>query len=217
MRERAALLSGDLDITSQPGGGTRVRVDVALGRSAEREQRQARVLLVEDHSVVRQAIAAMFHRELDFNVVGQAASLAQARGMLQDVDIAVVDLTLPDGYGGELIKELLVVNPRARALVLSASLDRTETARAIHSGAAATLDKVAQLDEVVDAVRRLRAGETLIPLDEVLELLRVAGEQREQEHQARTTRSAARLPDVASRQSQVSSPNTSRPTACDRM
>jgi DNA-binding NarL/FixJ family response regulator len=64
-------------------------------------------------------------------------------------------------------------------------LDRAEAARAIESGAAGTLDKVAQLDEVVDAVRRLRAGETLIPLDEVLELLRFAGQQREQEHQDR--------------------------------
>jgi DNA-binding NarL/FixJ family response regulator len=105
--------------------------------------------------------------------------------MLQDVDVAVIDPGLPDGYGGELIKELAVVNPRTQVLVLSASLDRAETARAIESGAAGVLDKLARLDEVVDAVRRLRAGETLIPLDEVLELLSFAHEQREREHQDR--------------------------------
>jgi DNA-binding NarL/FixJ family response regulator len=185
MRERAALLGGDLDVTSQPGGGTRVRVEVALGGASRQQQRQTRVLLVDDHAAVRQAIAAMFERERDFQVVGQAASLAEARGMLKEVDVAVVDLGLPDGYGGELITELSVVNPRSQALVLSASLDRTEIARAIESGAAGTLDKVAQLDELVDAVRRLRAGETLIPLDEVLELLRFAGQQREHERQDR--------------------------------
>ena len=185
MRERAALLGGDLDVTSQPGGGTRVRVEVALGGASRQQQRQTRVLLVDDHAAVRQAIAAMFERERDFKVVGQAASLAEARGMLKEVDVAVVDLGLPDGYGGELITELSVVNPRSQALVLSASLDRTEIARAIESGAAGTLDKVAQLDELVDAVRRLRAGETLIPLDEVLELLRFAGQQREHERQDR--------------------------------
>jgi DNA-binding NarL/FixJ family response regulator len=166
MRERAALLDGDVDITSQPGRGTRVRLEVALGDDQGSEQRQVRVLLVEDHAAVRQAIAAMIEREPDFNVVGQTGSLKEARGMLQEIDVAVVDLGLPDGYGGDLIKELSEVNPRAQALVLGAGLDRTETARAIERGAAGTLDKTAQLDEVV-------------------ELLRFAGKQREREHQDR--------------------------------
>jgi DNA-binding NarL/FixJ family response regulator len=144
-----------------------------------------RVLLVEDHTAVRQAIAAMFEREPDFDVVGQAGSLAGARRLLREVDVAVVDLGLPDGYGGDLIKELSDVNPRAQALVLSASLDRAETARAVQYGAAGTLDKTARLAEVVNAVRRLRAGETLLPLEEVVELLRFADHQREQEHKDR--------------------------------
>ncbi len=84
---------------------------------------------------MREAIAAMFEREPDFEVVSQAASLAEARGMLEDVDVAVVDLGLPDGYGGDLIGELRDKNPRAQALVLSATLDRAETARAVESGA----------------------------------------------------------------------------------
>jgi PAS domain S-box-containing protein len=184
MRERAALLDGDLDIRSQPGGGTKVRLEVELG-DPEPEQRQVRVLLVEDHTAVRQAIAAMFEREPDFDVVGQAGSLAGARRLLREVDVAVVDLGLPDGYGGDLIKELSDVNPRAQALVLSASLDRAETARAVQYGAAGTLDKTARLAEVVNAVRRLRAGETLLPLEEVVELLRFADHQREQEHKDR--------------------------------
>lgn len=185
MRERAALAGADLDITSGPGAGTRVRIEMAIAEGHEPELLEARVLLVDDHAAVRQAIAAMFEREPDFRVVGQAGSLAEARAMLQDVDVAVLDLGLPDGFGGDLIKELAVANPRAQALVLSAGLDRGEIARAIESGAAGALDKVAQLDDVVDAVRLLRAGETLIPLDEVLELLSVAHRQREREHEDR--------------------------------
>jgi PAS domain S-box-containing protein len=184
MRERAALLDADLDIRSKPGEGTRVRLGIPLGEG-RRGERTARVLLVEDHAAVRQAIAAMFDREPDFEMVGQAGTLAQARGMLRDVDVAVVDLGLPDGYGGDLIKELADVNPRAQALVLSATLNRAEVARAIESGAAGTLDKSAQLDEVVGAVRRLRAGETLMPMDEVVGLLRLAGHQREREQRDR--------------------------------
>jgi DNA-binding NarL/FixJ family response regulator len=71
------------------------------------------------------------------------------------------------------------------ALVLSASLDYAETARAVESGAAGVLHKTAHLDEVVGAVERLRAGETLMPLEEVVELLRFAGERRQQQHGAR--------------------------------
>jgi DNA-binding NarL/FixJ family response regulator len=181
MRERAMLLEGDLDIRSRPSQGTSVRVELSLGEG-QQLGRKTRILLVEDHAAVRQAIAAMFERESDFDVVAQAGTLAEARGMLEEIDVAVVDLGLPDGYGGDLIKEVTAVNPRAQALVLSASLDRAETARAIQSGAAGTLNKVAQLDDVVDAVRRLRAGETLIPIDEVIELLRSANQRREREH-----------------------------------
>jgi two-component system KDP operon response regulator KdpE len=72
-----------------------------------------------------------------------------------DVDVAVLDLGLPDGRGGDLIADLREVNPRAQALVLSASLDPEEIARAIDSGAAAALDMTAELDELLDAVRRL--------------------------------------------------------------
>jgi DNA-binding NarL/FixJ family response regulator len=142
-------------------------------------------LLVDHHAAVREAIAAMFERAAGYDVVGQAASLAEARPLLHDVDVAVVDLGLPDGFGGELIKELREVNPRAQALVLSAGPDRGELARAIESGAAGTLDKTAGLHEVVEAVRRLRAGEMLVPLDEVVELLRLAARERDRERDDR--------------------------------
>ena len=124
-----------------------------------------------------------------FEVVGQAGSLAEARRLLeeahQEIDVAVVDLGLPDGYGGELIEELREKNPRAQTLVLSASLDRANMARAVERGAAGILNKTAHLDKVVEAVRRLRAGETLMPLEEVVGLLRYAGRTREQEYDAR--------------------------------
>ena len=123
---------------------------------------------------MREALAAMFAREPEFRVVGQAASLAAARPILADVDVAVIDLGLPDGYGGDLIEELRRENPEAQGLVLTASLDRADLARAVESGAAGALDKTARLDEVVDAVRRLRAGETLMSMDEVVELLTFA-------------------------------------------
>jgi PAS domain S-box-containing protein len=158
MEERASLLGADLTITNHPGAGTDVRLGLALTQDVSSAEQGVRVLLVEDHTAVREAIAGMLQREPDLAVVGQAASLAEARGLLGEIDVAVIDLGLPDGYGGDLIDELRTVNPNAQALVLSASLDRAEVARAVRSGAAGTLDKTAHLDEVVDAVRRLSRG-----------------------------------------------------------
>ena len=181
MRERADLLDADLQVRTRPGTGTEVRLAVRLPGQAGAPERPVRVLLVEDHAAVREAIAAAFEREPDFEVTGQAASLAEARAMLRDVDVAVVDLALPDGYGGDLIRQLREVNPEAQALVLSASLDRVELARALEAGAAGALDKTVHLDEVTDAVRRLRAGETLLSANEVIELVRTERLRRERE------------------------------------
>jgi PAS domain S-box-containing protein len=187
MRERAQLLHGRLDISSDPATGTTVRLDVPLHRDDERAARRVRVLLVEDHTAVREAIAAAFERDAGFEIAGEAASLAEARGMLEDVDVAVLDLGLPDGFGADLIPEIRAVNPHARALVLSGTLDHATIARAIERGAAGALDKVAHLDEVVDAVRRLQAGEAILPLDEVVELLRFASDERERRHDEHQT------------------------------
>jgi signal transduction histidine kinase/CheY-like chemotaxis protein len=154
MRERAALLSADFDIHSTLGTGTRARIELR-GAQHHGRPRAARILLVEDHAGVRDAIAGLFEPEPDLHVVAQAASLAEARAMLHDIDVAVLDLGLPDGYGGDLISELRDVNPRAQALVLSASLDSAEIPRARNSGAALTLDKIADLNKLVDAVRQL--------------------------------------------------------------
>lgn len=196
MRERARNVGAELRVESERGEGTTVSVELAAhreprGSTRDQQADEVRVLLVEDHASVREAIASSFEQEPGFEVSGQAASLAEAREMLEasgdarPVDVAIVDLGLPDGYGGDLIKEILETYPQAQALVLSANLDRAEMARAVEAGAAAILNKTAHLTEVVDYVRRLRAGETLIALEEVVELLRFAGRRREEEHEAR--------------------------------
>ena len=146
-----------------------------------------RILLVDDHASIREALASAFEGE-GFEVVGQAGSLVEARRILeeeQEIDVAVLDLGLPDGYGAGLIEVLREKNPQAQALVLSATFDRANTARAVEQGAAGVLNKTAYLDEVVEAVRGLRAGQTLMGLEEVVELLRYAGSTRKEEYEAR--------------------------------
>ncbi|HEX4993264.1 MAG TPA: response regulator transcription factor, partial [Rubrobacteraceae bacterium] len=100
-----------------------------------------RLLLVEDHASFRQTLALVFDQEPDFEVVAQAGTVAEARRVMQnrEADLAVVDLSLPDGEGVELIEELRETNPLFAALVLTASLDRAEHARAVEAGAAGIL------------------------------------------------------------------------------
>jgi DNA-binding NarL/FixJ family response regulator len=139
----------------------------------------SRVLLVDDHATFREPLSFMFDREPDFEVVAQAGSLEEARGMLEGIDLAVVDLDLPDGDGTELINPLRALNPRCLVMVLTASADREAHARAVEAGAAGVLHKSARVGEVVRAAQGLVAGEPLLSSEEVVELLRIAGLSRE--------------------------------------
>jgi DNA-binding NarL/FixJ family response regulator len=111
-----------------------------------------RVIVVEDSAAVREAVAAEFAADARFEVVGEAATVAEARELLAKADVAILDLGLPDGSGADLIPELRDANPTARAIVLSTTQDRSVHLRAIEHGATAVLDKLAHLGQVTQAV-----------------------------------------------------------------
>lgn len=148
-----------------------------------------RILLVEDHASFRQTLAFVFDQQPEFEVVAQAGTLAEARRAMDgsEVDLGVIDLTLPDGEGTELIGELREANPDFAALVLTASLDRAEHARAVEAGAAGVLHKSADVDVILDATRRLDEGDTLLSEEELIALLRLAGQNRDEEVEARAS------------------------------
>ena len=81
-----------------------------------------RVLLVDDHASSRQPLAIFLGLEPDIAVVAQAGSLAEARAVLAEtgVDVAVVDLELPDGDGVDLVPDVRAANPEAASRVLTA-------------------------------------------------------------------------------------------------
>jgi DNA-binding NarL/FixJ family response regulator len=150
-----------------------------------------RVLLVDDHASFREMLCFVFEREPDFEVVAYAGSLAEAHSMLDGIDLAVVDLDLPDGDGTTLIATLFSVNPHAVVLVLTASPDLEKHARVVQAGAAGVLHKTARVKDIIDAARRLTAGESILSVHEVFELLRLAG--RLQERDSKSKRAIERL------------------------
>ena len=147
-----------------------------------------RVLLVEDHASFRQALAFMFEREEEFVVAGQAGTLAEAERFVRQkpvgADVAIVDLGLPDGDGFGLIEELALSDSGVTTLVLSASLEPARFARAVEAGASGVLHKAAAIGDIVEAVRRLKAGEALLSPDEVIEMLRMVSRKRQEEYEA---------------------------------
>ena len=147
-----------------------------------------RVLLVEDHASFRQALAFMLERDPGFEVAEQVGSLAEARQLngevLENVDVAIIDLALPDGDGLELIEDFSS-QPRMTTLVLSASLEPGRFARAVEAGASGVLHKSTPIKDIVEAVRKLRAGEALLSPAEVVEMLRMVGRERQEELAAR--------------------------------
>jgi two-component system nitrate/nitrite response regulator NarL len=137
-----------------------------------------RVILVEDHTSFRQALALVLDREPEFTVVEQAGSLAEARRAAGGIDVAIVDLALPDGNGADLIEDLRRLDPGVTVLVLSATLDRTNFAAAVEAGADGVLDKLAGPGEIAETVRHLTAGQALPRQKEIVGMLRLYGQRR---------------------------------------
>ncbi|HKH39075.1 MAG TPA: response regulator transcription factor [Rubrobacter sp.] len=118
--------------------------------------RMVRVMLVEDHAAFRQSLASLLSREADLEVVAQAGSLSEARQMLDTpLDVAVLDLSLPDGDGRELIGELRQTNAGISVLVLTVMLGPGHLDEVLKAGVDAVLHKVASPPTIVEEVRRL--------------------------------------------------------------
>jgi DNA-binding NarL/FixJ family response regulator len=114
------------------------------------------VMLVDDHHLVRQAVGRAVDSELDLDVVAHAGTLAEGGSLLrrERPDVLVVDVSLPDGNGIELVRTARELSPSIGIVVLTMHGDDDTLLRALEAGASALVLKSATLDNVVDAVRR---------------------------------------------------------------
>ena len=119
-----------------------------------------RLLLVDDHAAFRAALAILLNLRPGRRVVAECGSLAGCRALegLDSVDVALLDLVLPDGDGMGLIAFLRGANPSVRVLVLTASIEPGLHERVAAAGADGLLDKTAALTEIASEVARLGVG-----------------------------------------------------------
>lgn len=125
--------------------------------TVEPEARRTRVMIVEDHADFRDLMEVLLDRQPDIELLAKAGSLVEARAQAArfELDVAILDLGLPDGNGADLIADLRRASNEVRVLVLSASLDPARIEKARSAGADEILDKLTPVDEILATVRRL--------------------------------------------------------------
>jgi DNA-binding NarL/FixJ family response regulator len=131
------------------------------------------VVLVDDHSVMRQGLAALVNAQPDLHVCGEASGVRQALDVIEHTGphLVVVDISLPDGDGLELIREVRARHPATRTLVLSMYDEAVYAERALRAGASGYIRKVKAADEVLGAIRRVLGGHVFLSEDAAQDLV----------------------------------------------
>ncbi len=126
--------------------------------------RDIRVMIIDDHEVVRRGIAEIVDRSEGLTVVAEGGSVAETlrRAPLVRPEILLVDLQLPDGTGIDIIRALRETVPEARAVVLTSFDDDDALAEALEAGARAYLLKTVRGAEIADVIKAVAAGRTLL-------------------------------------------------------
>lgn len=123
-----------------------------------------RILLADDHPVVREGLRGMLSAEHDLTVVGEASNGPQAEAMCRELtpDVVLMDLRMPGGDGVESIRRLTAAGDPYRVIVLTTYETDSDILRAVEAGAAGYLLKDLARAELADAVRAAARGETVL-------------------------------------------------------
>ncbi|HVM08663.1 MAG TPA: response regulator transcription factor [Acidimicrobiales bacterium] len=143
-----------------------------------------RVFLLDDHEVVRRGIRELLESEDDIEVVGEAGTAEEALARIPPTrpEVAVLDVRLPDGDGVEVCREIRSRHPEIQCLMLTSFADDDALFSSIMAGAAGYVLKQVRGTDLVDAIRRVGAGESLLDpavTRRVLERLRTKPEEDE--------------------------------------
>jgi two-component system response regulator DevR len=147
------------------------------GRTSEESGRTLRLLVVDDHEVVRQGLVAMLGRRPGFQVVAEAGTVAEAieQAARHEPDIVVMDVRLPDGSGIEACREIRSHRPATRVIMLTSFPDEEAVLSAIVAGASGYLLKQIRARDLAAALEAIGRGESLLDpavTEKVLERIR---------------------------------------------
>jgi two-component system response regulator NreC len=117
------------------------------------------VLLMDDHQIVREGIRALLERQQEIDVVAEAASVGEATSLEVQPDVIVADLVLPDERGSEVVRRLRERYPDSAVVVLTMVDNPTDVQLCLAAGARGYLLKETASTELVDAVRKVAAGQ----------------------------------------------------------
>jgi len=127
-------------------------------------QTPIRVFLLDDHEVVRRGLHDLLESEGDIEIIGESGSAREAIARIPALrpDVAVLDGRLPDGSGIDVCREIRSVDPSIKALILTSYDDDEALFAAILAGAAGYVLKQIGGNDLVDGVRRVAAGQSLL-------------------------------------------------------
>ena len=122
-----------------------------------------RILIADDHSVVRQGLRMFLGLDNELEIIGEASDGTEAVKMAHELrpDVVLMDMSLPDGSGTDATVAVLRASPGTRVLVLSASSERDDVLGAVKAGASGYLVKSASAAELVEAVAATAAGQAV--------------------------------------------------------
>lgn len=123
-----------------------------------------RILIVDDHAMLREGMRTLLSREKDFEVVGEAANGEEAVRLAGELkpDIVIMDIMMPVMNGAEATRQIRQANPAVSVLVLSAFSDIRSIVDILEAGACGYLLKSSAGEELIKAIRSVRAGESVL-------------------------------------------------------
>ena len=141
----------------------------------------ARVFLLDDHEIVRRGVRELLEAEGDLQVVGEAATADEALARIPPTspDVAVLDVRLPDGDGVEVCREIRSRYPAVHCLMLTSFADDEALFEAIMAGASGYILKQIKGSEIVEAVRFVARGQSLLDPSVTARVLERLGESSE--------------------------------------
>jgi DNA-binding NarL/FixJ family response regulator len=124
-----------------------------------------KIIVVDDHAIVRRGVVQILSEHPGIDVVGEAGDYGQLRTLMRrtrDVDLVVMDVNLPGKDGIDILKTLLQETPRLKALVVSMYPEEQYAVRAFRAGAAGYLNKAGAPEKLIEAVEQIAAGKKYV-------------------------------------------------------